>query len=45
VTARIRDALRKIDLVHPALGAHLRESVITGRTCRYQPASPVDWRL
>jgi tetratricopeptide (TPR) repeat protein len=45
VTARIRDALRKIEQVHPALGAHLRESVITGRTCRYQPASPVRWRL
>ena len=45
VTARIRDALRKIDQVHPALGAHLRESVITGRVCRYQPASAVRWRL
>ncbi len=45
VTARIRDALRKIDQVHPALGTHLRESVITGRTCRYQPASPVRWGL
>jgi tetratricopeptide (TPR) repeat protein len=45
VTARIRDAVRKIEQVHPALGAHLRESVVTGRLCRYEPASPVRWRL
>jgi hypothetical protein len=45
VTARIRDALRKIDSQHPALGEHLRTSLVTGRMCRYEPATPVPWRL
>jgi hypothetical protein len=45
VTARIRDTLRKLDDRHPALAAHLRESVSTGATCRYQPAAPTHWRL
>jgi hypothetical protein len=37
VTARIRDALRRIDDVHPELGAHLRATVSTGTTCSYAP--------
>ncbi|WP_433316900.1 AAA family ATPase [Micromonospora chersina] len=45
VTARIQDTLRRIDERHPVLGAHLRESVTTGGTCRYLPADPVPWRL
>ncbi|MFG1655413.1 AAA family ATPase [Micromonospora chersina] len=45
VTARIRDTLRRIDERHPVLGAHLRESVTTGGTCRYLPAEPVPWQL
>ncbi|MFG2166927.1 ATP-binding protein [Micromonospora chersina] len=45
VTARIRDTLRRIDERHPVLGAHLRESVTTGGTCRYLPSEPVPWRL
>ncbi|MFG3601643.1 ATP-binding protein [Micromonospora chersina] len=45
VTARIRDTLRRIDERHPVLGAHLRESVTTGGTCRYLPTQPVPWRL
>ncbi|MET7965477.1 AAA family ATPase [Micromonospora sp. NPDC005305] len=45
VTARIRDTLRRIDERHPGLGAHLRESVATGSTCRYLPPEPVPWRL
>ncbi|RKN49568.1 ATP-binding protein [Micromonospora endolithica] len=45
VTARIRDTLRRIDGRHPALAAHLRDSVSTGSSCRYQPAAPVPWRL
>ncbi|NES30824.1 AAA family ATPase [Micromonospora terminaliae] len=45
VTARIRDTLRRIDERHPALGAHLRESVTTGSTCRYLPEEPVPWCL
>ncbi|MEU4368851.1 AAA family ATPase [Micromonospora chersina] len=45
VTARIRDTLRRIDERHPVLGAHLRESVTTGGTCRYLPTEAVPWRL
>ncbi|WP_405092637.1 AAA family ATPase [Micromonospora sp. NBC_01392] len=45
VTGRIRDTLRRIEQRHPALAAHLRESVTTGGTCRYLPAEPVPWRL
>ncbi|MGN9808210.1 ATP-binding protein [Micromonospora sp. BQ11] len=45
VTGRIRDTLRRIDARHPALAAHLRDSVSTGSSCRYQPAAPVPWRL
>jgi tetratricopeptide (TPR) repeat protein len=45
VTARIRDTLRKLDEQHPALAAHLRESVSTGATCVYQPPTPVSWTL
>jgi hypothetical protein len=45
VTARIRDAVRRITEVHPELGEHLTLSVATGTTCRYDPAEPVTWRL
>ncbi|MFC6090965.1 ATP-binding protein [Saccharothrix lopnurensis] len=39
VTARIRDALRKLDARHPGLAAHLRETVSTGATCVYSGRS------
>ncbi|MFI1246967.1 ATP-binding protein [Streptomyces anulatus] len=45
VTARIRDTLRKLDTLHPALAAHLKASVTTGTTCAYRPAHSPDWRL
>ncbi|WP_267241688.1 AAA family ATPase [Streptomyces sp. PR69] len=45
VTARIRDTLRRLAPLHPALTAHLRESVTTGSRCSYRPRRPVDWRL
>ncbi|MFI7487981.1 AAA family ATPase [Micromonospora echinaurantiaca] len=45
VTARIRDVLRKLDDRHPALAAHLRDTVSTGGTCRYLPPEPVPWHL
>ena len=45
VTARIRDAMRRIERVHPELGAHLRGSVATGRACCYRPAAPLRWEL
>jgi hypothetical protein len=45
VTARIRDAISRIERVHPALGAHLRASVTTGNRCGYSPPAPVTWQL
>lgn len=45
VTARIRDALRRLDGHHPELAGHLRASVSTGTSCRYLPAGPVAWEL
>ncbi|MET7395980.1 AAA family ATPase [Dactylosporangium sp. NPDC005572] len=45
VTARIRDTLRRLDERHPALAAHLRETVSTGSACSYRPAPPPPWRL
>ncbi|MFF5989194.1 ATP-binding protein [Prauserella flavalba] len=46
VTARIRDTLRKLDDRHPRLAAHLRATVSTGASCRYDPgAEAISWRL
>ncbi|MBB3726479.1 ATP-binding protein [Nonomuraea dietziae] len=45
VTARIRDVLRKLDSLHPALAAHLRATVSTGATCRYDPRPTTNWHL
>ncbi|QSB15093.1 AAA family ATPase [Natronosporangium hydrolyticum] len=45
VTARIRDTLRRLDQHHPELAEHLRASISTGVTCRYQPARRVGWRF
>jgi hypothetical protein len=39
VTARIRDAIRRITEAHPELGAHLDRTVRTGTICRYEPNS------
>lgn len=36
VTARIRDAIRRIQAVHPELGAHLSQAVATGLQCSYR---------
>jgi hypothetical protein len=35
VTARIRDAIRRITDAHPDLGTHLDRTIRTGTTCRY----------
>jgi tetratricopeptide (TPR) repeat protein len=43
VTARIREAMTRIESVHPDLGRHLRRSVRTGRICVYEPDSPIEW--
>jgi hypothetical protein len=45
VTARIRDMIRRIERVHPSLGAHLRATVTTGTRCGYSPPAPTSWRI
>jgi hypothetical protein len=45
IGARVRDALGKIDRVHPELAAHLRESLRLGTNCSYLPARPIRWQL
>src|SRR5690606_19574923 len=46
VTNRIRNTLKKIEESHPALAAHLRETVATGASCSYRPgAEGPRWRL
>ncbi len=45
VYARVRDTLRRIDGHHPELAEHLRASVSTGVTCRYQPSRDTTWQL
>jgi len=45
VTARIRDAIRRIGDAHPELGRHLGRSVRTGTFCVYEPDQPVRWSL
>ena len=45
VTWRIRSAIRKAIVVHPALGRHLENSVRTGTYCTYAPERPLDWVL
>ena len=45
VTARVRDSMRRIDQRHPELAHHLRATISTGLTCRYQPAGDVTWTL
>jgi tetratricopeptide (TPR) repeat protein len=37
VTNRIRNTLKKIEAVHPALAGHLHEAVATGSACVYRP--------
>ena len=43
VTWRIRDAIGRVERVHPELGAHLRNAVRTGTYCRYDPEVPPGW--
>jgi len=45
VTWRIRSAIKKISVVHPALGKHFGYAVRTGVFCSYLPEKPVDWVL
>lgn len=43
VTHRIKDAIRRVETVHPSLGAHLRNCVKTGRFCVYGPETAAEW--
>lgn len=43
VSARIRDAIRRIEAVHPQLGRHLANSVSTGTSCSYRPERTTVW--
>jgi hypothetical protein len=43
VTARVRDAIRRIGDAHPELGRHLDRSVRTGTFCVYDPDPPARW--
>jgi hypothetical protein len=43
VTMAIRRAIAEIGAVHPALGAHLKGPITTGRFCCYSPKQSVDW--
>ena len=43
VTARIKDAIRRIGEAHPDLGRHLTRSVRTGTFCVYDPDQPTRW--
>lgn len=44
VTARIKDAMDRINAVHPKLGAHLDATISTGNLCAYRPVHPTWWR-
>lgn len=43
VSARLREATRRIGQAIPELGAHLDRSLITGTSCRYAPAEELTW--
>ena len=45
VTWRIRNAVKRLAAVHPALGRHLENSLQTGIFCRYSPERPTDWEV
>jgi hypothetical protein len=45
VAMRIGTALKGIAAGHPALAQHLRNSVSTGRFCRYRPDQDIHWQL
>ena len=45
VSARIKDALRRLAEVHPAAAHHLRHSVHTGSWCAYRPERPTVWEV
>jgi tetratricopeptide (TPR) repeat protein len=44
VAGRVRDAIRKLEPVHPELAAHLSRAVVTGTYCRYR-ATDTAWEV
>ncbi|WP_036384608.1 tetratricopeptide repeat protein [Muricauda sp. MAR_2010_75] len=45
VTWRIRNAIKKIEKVHPQLAKHLANSIKTGTYCSYEPETPHEWTV
>jgi hypothetical protein len=45
VSARIRDAIRRLEPSAPQLAAHLDRAVITGTWCRYRSQGAPSWRV
>lgn len=43
VTWRIRNAIAKIELYHPFMGAHLSNAIKTGTFCSYKPDRELHW--
>jgi hypothetical protein len=45
VSARVRDAISKIERVHPELAMHLRSALRMGTVCSYTPPEPTTWKV
>ena len=45
VSARVRDALSKIERVHPELATHLSSALQMGTVCSYTPSEPTTWKV
>ena len=45
VTARLRDAIRRVKSADGAAGEHLEAAVQTGVRCAYRPARPIVWAV
>lgn len=43
VTWRIRNAIKKIDNLHPQMAKHLSNAIKTGTFCTYSPETPHNW--
>ncbi|HEX8769167.1 MAG TPA: hypothetical protein VF711_00210, partial [Acidimicrobiales bacterium] len=45
VTARLRDAIRKLEPLLPDLAVHLERSIVTGTFCRYRQDDGTVWEI
>jgi pimeloyl-ACP methyl ester carboxylesterase len=45
VTARLRDAIRRVNAADPSAGEHLQRAVQTGVYCAYRPGEPLAWAV